>query len=71
MKENSITMTVKETAEYLGVSKELLYRLIRDGQFSPAVKFGKTLFVRKTELEKWIEEQTEVEAKRVKGEKNR
>ena len=66
--ETNITMTVKETAQYLGVSKELIYKMIKVGNFVPVLRVGRSIRIQKTKLEEWIEEQTEMEAKRVKGE---
>lgn len=42
-------MTVEETAMYLGVSKELIYREINKGQF-PALTIGDRRLVSKTAL---------------------
>ena len=68
MGEDNITMTVKETAQYLGVSKELIYKLIKLGEFTPVLRVGKSIRIQKSKLEKWIEEQTERQAKKLKGE---
>jgi excisionase family DNA binding protein len=36
-------LTVPEAAHLLGISPETLYRMIRRGDFPPAIKIGKTL----------------------------
>lgn len=54
--EEKITMTVRQAAEHLGVSVNLLYKLVHAGEFPPAIKIGDKIFVLKAELEKWIEE---------------
>lgn len=68
MGDDSVTMTVKETAQYLGVSKELIYKLIKAGDFAPVLRVGRSIRIQKPKLMEWIDEQSEIEAKRLKGE---
>jgi excisionase family DNA binding protein len=49
-------ITVKEAAEYLRVSKELVYILARDKEF-PAIKIKGSVRIDAGLLEKWIDKQ--------------
>ncbi len=49
MFENKELLTVKETAEYLGVCSKTVYKLIKDGTIF-ALKVGKSLRVPKSRL---------------------
>lgn len=51
-----ITITVKEAADFLGVSKDLLYNLVRTKEI-PHVRVGKRILFRKPMLEEWLEAQ--------------
>lgn len=51
-----LTMSVKEAAEFLGVSKDLLYRDVRRGRI-PHTKIGATILFRRDILLAWIEQQ--------------
>lgn len=68
MDESNVAMTVKEAAQYLGVSKELIYKLIKAGDFAPVLRVGRSIRIQKPKLMEWIEEQSEIEVKRLKGE---
>ncbi|MDM5310349.1 helix-turn-helix domain-containing protein [Peribacillus frigoritolerans] len=50
------TMTVQETAAYLGVSKDLIYNMVKTGEL-PAVKLGRRILFRKEVLERWMQAQ--------------
>lgn len=50
------TMTVQETATYLGVSKDLIYSMVKTGEL-PAVKLGRRILFRKEVLERWMQSQ--------------
>jgi len=47
-------ITVPETARRCGLSSETLYRLIRRGDFPPAVKFGTAIRVSVPRLEAYL-----------------
>ena len=47
------TLTVIETAEYLGIGRNQTYRMINDG-ILPAVKIGRQFRVPLISLEKWL-----------------
>lgn len=50
------TMTVQETASYLGVSKDLIYSMAKMGEL-PAVKIGRRILFRKEALDRWMQAQ--------------
>jgi excisionase family DNA binding protein len=47
------TMTVKEVAEFIGVSKDLIYELVRTKQV-PHVRIGKRIIFNQESLENWL-----------------
>lgn len=47
------TLTVKEVADYIGVSKDLVYKLVREKEI-PAVRIGRRLVFRMESIEKWM-----------------
>ena len=47
------TLTVSEAAEILGVSKPMMYNLIRDGSI-PAINVGKKILISKLVLSVWL-----------------
>ncbi len=46
-------MSLEEVAEMLGVTYQLIYRLVRSGEI-PAVRLGKLYRVSRTDLEKYL-----------------
>lgn len=48
-----ITLTVKETAEYIGVSKDLIYTLVRKNEI-PNVRVANRILFRKAAIDKWM-----------------
>ncbi|WP_223596694.1 helix-turn-helix domain-containing protein [Neobacillus bataviensis] len=48
------TLTVKETAAYIGVSKDSIYTLVREGSI-PCVRVGKRILFRKNTIENWMQ----------------
>jgi excisionase family DNA binding protein len=50
------TMTAQETALYLGVSKDLIYSMVKVGEL-PAVKVGRRILFRKEALDRWMQVQ--------------
>ncbi|MFD1708915.1 helix-turn-helix domain-containing protein [Siminovitchia sediminis] len=48
-------LDTREVAELLGVSKFLIYRLVREKQI-PFVRIGTRLIYRKNSIEKWLNE---------------
>ena len=49
-----LTLTVKEAAQLLGISRGLAYELARSGQL-PVLRLGKRLLVARRALEKMLE----------------
>ena len=47
-------MSLEEVAEMLGVTYQLIYRLVRSGEL-PAVRLGKLYRVSKSDLDKYLE----------------
>ena len=50
------TMTVQEIADYLGVSRDIIYTLVRCKSI-PHVKAGKRILIRKDSVDQWMEQQ--------------
>lgn len=51
--DNKVFLTIKETAEYLGVNRNVVYGLVRGNAKFPARKIGKSWFVHKANLDAW------------------
>ncbi|WHY98830.1 helix-turn-helix domain-containing protein [Peribacillus simplex] len=60
------TITVKEAADYIGVSKDTIYNLARHQQI-PHVRVGKRILFRSEVLNDWMNQQ-ETESVRTKRE---
>ena len=56
MIDERLTLTIDETAELLGVSRSLVYRMIQ-GQGLPVVQFSTKKLVSRKRLEEWIDAQ--------------
>ena len=54
---NDQVLTVKEVAEYLKVNDRTVYRMATAGKI-PAFKVGSSWRFKQTEIEKWIEKQS-------------
>lgn len=54
MRQESLTMTVKEAAAALGISRGLAYQAARDGSI-PTIRIGRRLLVPRRALEKLLE----------------
>nr|WP_077321419.1 helix-turn-helix domain-containing protein [Virgibacillus proomii] len=54
MKRN--TLTVSETAKYLGVSTDLIYLLVREGKIIH-FRLGRRILFKKEEIDKWVQSQ--------------
>lgn len=52
-------LTSQEAADYLGVSREQLYQLIRTGKL-PFVKPNRKMFFNKERLDEWVSENSHV-----------
>lgn len=50
-----ITLTVKEAADYIGVSKDLIYKLVRENDI-PNVRVANRILFRKIAIDKWMQE---------------
>ncbi|CRK83429.1 helix-turn-helix domain-containing protein [Neobacillus massiliamazoniensis] len=50
------TLTVIETAAYLGVSKDSIYTLVRENSI-PYVRVGKRILFRKETIDSWMQMQ--------------
>jgi len=49
------TMDVPETAEYLGVSQDFLYRMTRKKEI-PHIKIGSRTMFRKNTIDEWLDQ---------------
>lgn len=52
---NRKTLTVKEAASYIGVSKDLIYQLVREDSI-PYFKVGTRILLRQESLDIWIQD---------------
>lgn len=50
------TITVKEVADYIGVSKDVIYQLVREHQI-PHLRIGRRILFRKEALNVWMDKQ--------------
>ncbi|WP_342745596.1 helix-turn-helix domain-containing protein [Virgibacillus proomii] len=50
------TLTVSETAKYLGVSTDLIYLLVREGKIIH-FRLGRRILFKKEEIDKWVQSQ--------------
>lgn len=50
------TMTVAEAANYIGVSKDLIYQSVRENTI-PNIKLGRRILFRKSALDNWMDQQ--------------
>ncbi|MDR1954312.1 MAG: helix-turn-helix domain-containing protein [Clostridiales Family XIII bacterium] len=56
---NNKTFTVAEAAEYIGVCRETVYRMVRNGDLK-AIRVGingRKILFRKTSLDRWMDAQ--------------
>lgn len=54
------TITVAETADYIGISKEQVYKMIREGEM-PGVKVGRRVLIDKHSIDRWFADQEEAQ----------
>ena len=52
------TLTVGEVAEYLGLSKDMIYKMTRE-QAIPHIRIGRRLVFKLDSIEKWLSEKEE------------
>lgn len=50
------TMTVEETARYIGIGRGKMYDLVKEGKI-PYLKFGKSIRIPKHAIDAWLLEQ--------------
>ncbi|WP_120193138.1 helix-turn-helix domain-containing protein [Sinobaca qinghaiensis] len=48
-----MTYTVAEASEIVGISRHLLYKMIKNGE-APACKVGRRILIKKDSLDKWL-----------------
>lgn len=53
------TMTVEETAQYIGIGRGKMYNLVKDGKI-PYLKFGKSIRIPKRVIDDWLLKQCEI-----------
>ena len=58
MEEQNVTFTAKEAAKYLKISYWLITQLVKRGEI-PYHRWGRKIFFKKTNLDKFINEQEE------------
>lgn len=57
---DKLTYTVSEAAAALGVSRPTIYRLLHRQDF-PSLKIGGRTLVSRAGLERWVDQQTQIE----------
>ncbi|HDR7911768.1 DNA-binding protein [Bacillus cereus] len=50
---NRQTLNVQEIANYIGVSRDLIYKMVRTNEI-PFIRIGKRLLFRKESIDKWL-----------------
>lgn len=53
---DSVTLTVAQTAQMLGISRWLVQQAVRDGSL-PAVRLGRRILIPRIRLEAWLDGQ--------------
>jgi excisionase family DNA binding protein len=53
------TLSVQETAEYIGIGRNKAYELVSSG-ILPAIKIGKQYRIPKVSLDTWLVQQTRI-----------
>ncbi len=48
-------LTIRETAEYLKLSKSKVYLMVQQGEI-PHLKMGKSVRIRMSDLQEWLEQ---------------
>ncbi len=66
MAETREVMGIREAAEYLGVSRETLYKYVYEERI-PAFKLGNRWKFKKTVLDRWMEKQSTQREERAGG----
>ena len=51
-------LTIPQVAEYLGVCRAHVYRLINNGL--PVIRLGRSVRIQMTSLQRWLQDQEEV-----------
>ena len=51
-------LTIPQVAEYLGVCRAHVYKLINNGL--PVIRLGRLVRIQMTSLQRWLEEQEEI-----------
>ncbi len=57
-----LVLTVEEAAQLLDIGRTLAWRLVQEGEL-PSVRLGRCVRVPRRELETWVQEQTEENAR--------
>lgn len=63
MDERREYLKVPEVAEMLRIARSRAYELVAEGEI-PAVKIGRSVRVSRKELDRWLEEQSYLDARR-------
>jgi excisionase family DNA binding protein len=50
------TLTVIEAALYLGISKNLMYQLVRENRI-PAIRIGRRILFKRDSIDRWLSNQ--------------
>lgn len=53
-------MTVTEVSEYLGISRQMIYKLIRANNIGGVIRFGTVIRFDRAKLDQWIQSQFKV-----------
>jgi excisionase family DNA binding protein len=56
MEQQQLALTISQAAKRLGISRSLLYKLLKKGEGPPTVQFGRSTRVQVTSLQKWVEQ---------------
>lgn len=56
-----LTLTIREAAVKLGISKNLAYRLAQEGELPGVIRLGKRLVISKSQLENLLRGETKGE----------
>lgn len=49
------TFTIEEAAQYIGISKNLMYKLVREKQIR-AIRIGRRILFKRDSIDQWLKE---------------
>ncbi len=54
--QQQLALTISEAAHRLGISRALMYKLLRKGEGPPTVRFDRSIRIRAAALQEWVKQ---------------